>query len=90
MSRSERRHHADRIKARAAKVYLRWRRRTDPMVKSTGTSGTTYYTAKELQRNIGTMAAMHCTHICFMCHHEKILGLPHIKSRESVRVFSLE
>lgn len=90
--RAMRRHTQDMMKRRAARQMLRWssRGKRDVWVKSSGSDGEKRYTAQEMGRNIGRLAAMHCTHVCGMCKHEKHFGLPHIKAGESVRVFSLE
>jgi hypothetical protein len=69
-----RRHQSSRMKARAAKILDLWR---PPGVKRTTT-----------QAAIGRAAAMHCTHICGMCHYEKKFAIPRIKSGESIRIVS--
>lgn len=88
--RAKRRHNQELMKRRAVKQMLRWRGRHDVWVKSSGTDGVKLYTANEMKRNIGRLAAMHCTHVCGMCKHEKHLGIPHIKAHESVRVNDLQ
>lgn len=88
MSRSLRRHHADRIKVKAARMIRRWARHRDPMIAGHVNGVVKYYTAQEMQRNIGRQAAMHCTHICDMCHHEKKFNLPRRK-HETQRIIGL-
>jgi len=72
--RSLRRHQLERAKAKAAKQWLRWHNpeRTQPGRRAL------VYTAQDLKRQVGKLAAQHCTHICFMCHREKLLSHPKV------------
>lgn len=87
MSRGERRHQAERIKARAARINHIWHGQ-NVLVKSRSRFTTEYYTAQELRRVIGRLSAMHCTHQCGMCKYEKLLNLPKLR-HETIRVFTL-
>jgi hypothetical protein len=94
--RSIRRHHSERMKRKAAKLFLRWhkRRGVEPELckgsYSNGDGVTHYrvYTAQEVGNRIGKIAAMHGTHICGMCKYEKRYDQEH-KRHESVRILEL-
>lgn len=74
-----RRHRMEMMKSRAARQWLRWHDRSHiaggPFIKSRTNSTVTYYSAADLRRDIGRLAAMHCTHICGMCKYEKRMGI---------------
>lgn len=84
-----RRGQSERMKARAARQFVRWAGRRNPLEKSRGSDGVKYYTAQEIQRQYGRMAAMHCTHVCEMCKHEKKFDKPKMPASESVRIYDL-
>ena len=91
-----RRGQSERMKARAARQWRRWhRRRGDEPELCAGWSyidgRRVYrtYSAKDLRRDIGRLAAMHCTHVCEMCKHEKHFDIPKVPASESVRIYDL-
>ncbi len=77
MSRAIRRHQFSRIKAKYLAVLKLWRR--------PGTRRSDTITPQEL----GRIATQHATHICGMCHHDKLAGIPKIKASESSRTYDL-
>lgn len=87
--RAMRRYNQLLMKRWAAQQMQRWAYRRDVWVKSSGPDGEKRYTAQEMRRNIGRLAAMHCTHVCKMCKYGKHFDLPKIKASESVRIFDL-
>lgn len=88
--RGYRRHQLGRMKARAAKLMRRWHgsRNGEPLIKSRSATAVVYMTQQEISRSLGRIAAMHGTHVCFMCKHEKKLGWAKTR-HESQRVFDL-
>ncbi len=64
------------MKRKAARLWVQWHRRG-------------YKVTADLQRRLGVMAAMHCTHMCAMCKYEKHFDVPHLKAHQSVRIVSL-
>lgn len=93
--RGRRRHQTQRMKSRAARLFIKWHsghydRVGEKFVKTRGyPGGVTYFSADDLRRSIGRIAAMHGTHVCSMCKYEKRMEIPHVKSHESLRCFDL-
>jgi hypothetical protein len=62
--RALRRHHLDRIKAKAKRIMRLW--------------STPSLTLESIEA-IGKNAAMHCTHVCVMCRFDKLYPPPRDK-----------